>query len=459
MEEELGIVPMVTSWEWEGGSGYVQGLRLALAGGEEFEMIRPWTTEMAQELIDGGVALPLDDLLEEHGQNILALYPDEVWDNLRRLQGGAIYWLPNKGSPNTYRVGMIRRDWLDRVGLDVPTTKQELLEVYRAFRDQDANGNGDPNDEIPVSGRELFRWFDDLFVMHGVAMYEGHPHWHYDEDEELFESHQVSDEMFNALTFINQLYNEGLMDPVMPTQPREDWGAKINNDRVGHYFHLIGQNYGFSEFARSEENHEERGDEFWAIMEYPPVVEGVGRQMNYFPDVQNPWFMITTWAEDPVKIMQWLDWGASDQYPESIFGGGLRGLDWVENDDGSVEIIRPQSERPSTMFKFGSFPPFDPRTLENRPFGEFHAEAIETLQGKTQNLPDMFMPSSVYDGLSDFAPNQARLYREIAGQLITQSDPPTRGQWDAYVEQWYAAGGRTVTERANEWYRDFYGLD
>ena len=34
----------------------------------------------------------------------------------------------------------------------MPTTTEELREVLRAFKEQDANGNGDPNDEIPLSG-------------------------------------------------------------------------------------------------------------------------------------------------------------------------------------------------------------------------------------------------------------------------------------------------------------------
>ena len=46
----------------------------------------------------------------------------------------------------------INKAWLDRVGMEVPQTTEEFKEVLRAFKEQDANGNGDPNDEIPLSG-------------------------------------------------------------------------------------------------------------------------------------------------------------------------------------------------------------------------------------------------------------------------------------------------------------------
>lgn len=41
-------------------------------------------------------------------------------------------------------------DWLEAVGKEMPVTLDEYLDVFRAFRDQDANGNGDPSDEIPL---------------------------------------------------------------------------------------------------------------------------------------------------------------------------------------------------------------------------------------------------------------------------------------------------------------------
>ena len=42
----------------------------------------------------------------------------------------------------------INKKWLDNLGLQIPTTTDELIEVLKAFRDRDPNGNGLP-DEIP----------------------------------------------------------------------------------------------------------------------------------------------------------------------------------------------------------------------------------------------------------------------------------------------------------------------
>ncbi|NLA52483.1 MAG: extracellular solute-binding protein, partial [Alcaligenaceae bacterium] len=47
-----------------------------------------------------------------------------------------------------YAGNFIRGDWLENVGMEVPTTVDELYEVLVAFRDQDPNKNGQP-DKIP----------------------------------------------------------------------------------------------------------------------------------------------------------------------------------------------------------------------------------------------------------------------------------------------------------------------
>ncbi len=55
----------------------------------------------------------------------------------------------------------INKTWIDNLGLKFPETIDELHDVLVAFKEQDANGNGDPNDEIPFSFMNLF-WTADL---------------------------------------------------------------------------------------------------------------------------------------------------------------------------------------------------------------------------------------------------------------------------------------------------------
>lgn len=65
-----------------------------------------------------------------------------------------IYTLPGKKPlrPKGCDTPFINKAWLDRLGMEMPTTVDEWYEVLKAFKEQGANGNGDPNDEIPLTG-------------------------------------------------------------------------------------------------------------------------------------------------------------------------------------------------------------------------------------------------------------------------------------------------------------------
>lgn len=453
IEETVGVVPLTQSWEWEGSKGYVQGLKLAMAGGEEFDAIMPWNATFAMELVEADMALPLEDLLPKY-PNIWEMYDQKTWDSIKAQQGGHIYYLPQAAPVITVRAGFIRKDWLERVGMEVPTTKEELVEVYRAFKAQDANGNGDPNDEIPVSGREMFRWFDDLFVMHGVVMYEGHPLWSWNEEKGIFESHQVSDEMLAAVQFINELYEEGLMDVTMPAQPNADWTAKISDNRIGHYFHLINEIPNKSAFA-FQEGGDKTGESHWAVMAHPPVVESVGMTKNIFPNVQAPRLMILKGAKKPEEILKLVDWANSSE--GQIYNTlGIPEVDWKKDASGNITVI---NEIPPVKFKYapgvGGTTPDE--IVKRSTMGELKIKMMAETAGHFEAPESMFMPPSVYEGYGDYYPNSAPMYREIIGKMITGAVEPTMENWEAYREEWYAAGGQEVTDRATEWYKGFFG--
>ncbi|HLV53941.1 MAG TPA: extracellular solute-binding protein [Actinotalea caeni] len=84
--------------------------------------------------------------------NVAAMFAEQPrLEAMATQQDGAVYSLPSykRFWPETIGRQYINQTWLDNLGLDVPTTWDELLEVLQAFKEFDANGNGDPDDEIP----------------------------------------------------------------------------------------------------------------------------------------------------------------------------------------------------------------------------------------------------------------------------------------------------------------------
>lgn len=101
----------------------------------------------------------------------------------------------------------INQDWLDNLGLEMPTNVDELYDVLVAFRDKDANGNGDPNDEKPLIGysSEIIHWIINMFV------YCNPERWFNVDDNNQLYLPQLTEEYRQALIFINKLIKEKLM--------------------------------------------------------------------------------------------------------------------------------------------------------------------------------------------------------------------------------------------------------
>ena len=221
--------------EWNGGTTYQEQLNLKIASGEMPDIFFP-VNGMETELIKNGALLDLTDLLPEKAPHLWETIPEELWDVIRSYDPsgeGRIYMIP---SMVNYPLsgGIIRQDWLDKLGLPTPKTQEEFVNVLRAFKTQDPNGNG-LADEIPTGGRQEAKWMDHLFAMYGIAMWEGTPEWDIYDGELTYSA--VTPNMKDALSFMSELYKEGLMDPETLLNDKAGWEGKISSDRVGVYFH------------------------------------------------------------------------------------------------------------------------------------------------------------------------------------------------------------------------------
>ena len=90
---------------------------------------------------------------EETTPNIIKRFEESSYlQAITTAPDGKIYGLPyTEIGTNDIMINWvdIRQDWLDNLGLEMPTTLEEYHDVLVAFKEQDANGNGDPTDEIP----------------------------------------------------------------------------------------------------------------------------------------------------------------------------------------------------------------------------------------------------------------------------------------------------------------------
>ena len=139
----------------------------------QFYNSEDWSTQLtlmiaSDELTDmvGGAGMNMLDANEWGAEGYLVNFNDyrDMTPNMNKYleqypaaeaymtaPDGGIYTIPKISLDETDRFSrtFINKKWLANVGMEVPKTMDELYEVLKAFKEQDANGNGDPNDEIP----------------------------------------------------------------------------------------------------------------------------------------------------------------------------------------------------------------------------------------------------------------------------------------------------------------------
>jgi putative aldouronate transport system substrate-binding protein len=140
-------------WEVLPREQFGDAMRLKLSKGTDLPDIFYILDSDPVKLAGKGTILPLDELISNNAPNIAQfLRENPDIDKRLRLPDGKLYALASvvTGAAYTDPYGlMIRKDWLDRLGLREPTTLDEWYAVLKAFKENVPNGNG-LRDEIPL---------------------------------------------------------------------------------------------------------------------------------------------------------------------------------------------------------------------------------------------------------------------------------------------------------------------
>ena len=143
---------------------------------------------------------------------------------------GHIYYVPQTVVTNNYQpVMMYNMPWLAKAGIEAPTTLDKFVEMLRYFRDNDMNGNGDATDEIPMSIQSSFLpyMFGPAF---GLDLVSG---FYADDQGKVHYAAYESENYKKYLTFLNDLYKEGLLEVEFTSLNRDQITERCANDLTG----------------------------------------------------------------------------------------------------------------------------------------------------------------------------------------------------------------------------------
>ncbi|MEC0184188.1 extracellular solute-binding protein [Paenibacillus peoriae] len=141
---------------------------------------------------------------------------------------GKMYGLPFYIT-NTRDSLIIRKDWLDKLGLKAPATVDEFLAVAKAFALKDPDGNGKPDTSgfsFSIVG-DKFTNLDALLGAFGLGN-----EWS-EQDGRLIPLQVQTEELKLFLTFIKEAYSSGALDPEFAANKVKDPLSKLVAGKIG----------------------------------------------------------------------------------------------------------------------------------------------------------------------------------------------------------------------------------
>ncbi|HML47057.1 MAG TPA: hypothetical protein PKE04_09960 [Clostridia bacterium] len=198
------------------------------------------TGQLVQYGVSEKLFMPLKELIGQYAPTLTGVFEEKP--NLKSAvtaSDGDIYGFPSFSNIWNYPMRFfINARWLERVGMENPSTLEELKAVLTAFRDQDANGNGDPSDEIPWSnswsqGQPIRSLILDAYGLVANANGGGNIALDYNTEDRQIVFMPATPTYKEYLYYMNGLWEEGLLDPDLFTQDKTQLQATVMEGRVG----------------------------------------------------------------------------------------------------------------------------------------------------------------------------------------------------------------------------------
>lgn len=320
--------------EWQAYSGDVvtEKKNLMYSSGDYPDMVAGWLlndTDIMRYGANEGIYIPLEDLIAEYAPRIQYCL-DEFPEGRATVTApdGHIYTIPLMApQPITSDVVLINKGWLDKVGMEMPQTVEELYDVLVAFRDQDPNGNG-IQDEIPFSTqshglRHMLAWFGlgDSTDQH-IAVKDG---------KLVFVP--STENYHEAVRWLHKLFEEGLLDKELFTHSDDQFKAKGKESETIYGLFIDWSGPGVVGQERFEE-------EYTAL----PPLTSVTSPEAIWPQGSSSVFKansaITKGAKNPMLILRWLDYIYEENNSVQIMKGPYGEL-IDRKEDGSFVTLEP----------------------------------------------------------------------------------------------------------------------
>ena len=268
-----------------------QKINALIATGEAPDIMWEFGTGFMRNLKDQGVLQPIDEYVEKYS-TIYKAYLAQHPELLPYITAdGKMYGATSKRGIDVIanHAMWIRQDWLDHLNLKTPATIEELLDVARAFKSDDPDGNG-KDDTYGIAFN--YNWggiIAALFYCSGIYVEDG-----------KIENSEIGDRYIDIMNFKKTLFQEGLIDQEYITDTNYQRERQIwVTGKAGIYL----GSYGPPEFRDFRTNNPDA-----KIVPLEPVATKYGKNGLFQEPPAHKMLTFNKDMKNPKAAMLFLDW-------------------------------------------------------------------------------------------------------------------------------------------------------
>jgi len=398
-----------------------------------------------RKFADQGLLMDLTDYLSKM-PNYLEKHPKEAESAL--MIGGRTYAFsqPRRPEPaNGFNMNglVIRKDWLDKLGLQVPDSLDTMYEVMKAFKTQDPDGNGKDDTYglgLPKPATTGAVILGSIFGAFGFS-----PEAWVERDGKLVRGYTLP-EMKSALEVLRKWYSEKLIDPDFLVTETKLANENMVNSKYGIYSTnaFFVDPYDTTHIALKNATPSAK----IVMLEAPKGPEG--KRGIYSGNVAAGIVGISAATKAPNRLIQYLDWTCDEGADGGYFltNHGVLGTH-ISYDPQTNKITQISTDVDKYKFGLGNAVRWV-STVDRR---WMSPEGLEAANAANKYIIDSKFYGAVPAEV-DY-PDIPKLYDDYFYKIMMGNLPVSA--WDEFVEKYYAQGGKEIEKQVNEEYNKSLG--
>ncbi len=471
LEKKFGFRACAQSFNW---STYKQQYQILAATGDLPDVFTTVLlssndaddTALFNQMVDTRAIRPLPDDLSDY-PNLERLFSEY---NYLQHADGNFYAIPHPLFTETILSSsdaalLVRRDWMNALGIDDPQTMEEFINMVSAFASQDPDGNGiDDTAGYNVNSlAALGKW-----VMLGIAPECNVYSWIQASDGTYCPAWMTED-FRNVVTAYRDLYASGGLDP--------DFYAKNPSAVVDDF---VSGRLGALEYKSSASALAELKDLWDSKNELPfadcvdvlpifPAPDGI-RYSNSSNTFWSETYISASVSDEEMDIiLRLMDYLLSEE-GIALYSQGIEGIDYTVSEDGTPVSLITDQNSPHVMALLKKYPSvelwsniancgWDASHFEDTPITRFlYGEDCVKLAKKSldfcrNHTVQLQRPYAFLTFPKESSSYGTNAFQSFIQCIIGGNDPLS--MWDASLDSLRSQGLESYVQRQNQLYMDF----